>query len=133
MAHAICAAEQTRRQLAIDIYSAGVCDFSDQPPIKDTLNTCVRHGTPVPKEEPTFVGSLQLDRIDRFLAMEQHHADALIREFGVSPERISLLAEFDPQNRGRDIADPFGQGRAVYDKSYRQIRDCVVSYLDTVS
>ena len=133
MAHAICAAELTRRNLAIEIYSAGVCDFTDLPPVYETINTCLKHNTPVAKEESTFVGSLALDEIDRFLAMEQHHADALIWQFGVSGDRVSLLAEFDPQDRGRNIADPIGQGSGVYEKCYRRIRECIINYLDTIS
>jgi protein-tyrosine-phosphatase len=131
MAHAIFAAEVARRQLPIQIYSAGVYDFSDLPPVNDTTLTCLRNNTPVVKEESTWAGNLPLALIDRFLVMEQHHADALIGEFGVAPERVSLLAEFDPQDRGREIADPIGHGSAVYEKCYRQIRDCVVSYLDS--
>jgi protein-tyrosine-phosphatase len=133
MAHAICVAELARRNLAIEVYSAGVCDFTDLPPVYETINTCRNHNTPVAKEESTFVASLRLDKIDRFLAMEQHHADALIVQFGVSADRVSLLAEFDPQDRGRNIADPIGQGSAVYEKCYRQIRECIINYLDTIS
>ena len=63
--------------------------------------------------------------------MEQFHADMLISQFGVSPNRIDLLGKFDPHNRGREIKDPFGQSNAVYQESYNLIRDCIVNYLDS--
>ena len=131
MAHAIFVAEAASRGLSVDVYSAGVYDFTDQPPIDDIIRTCLRHNTPSPKEAPTWVRDLPLDSIDRFLVMEQHHADVLTRQFGVTPERVSLLGEFDPHGRGSEIADPFDRGSLVYDKSYEQIRDCIVCYLDT--
>ena len=131
MAHAIFVAEAASRGLSVDVYSAGVYDFTDQPPIADTLRTCLRHNTPSPKERPTWVRDLPLESIDRFLVMEQHHADVLTREFGVSPGRVSLLGEFDPHGRGPEIDDPFNRGSLVYDESYEQIRDCIVNYLDT--
>jgi len=131
MAHAIFVAESAKRSLAVEIYSAGVLDFSDQPPLDETSMTCRQHRTPPPKETPTWVRELPLDSINRFLVMEYDHADALISEFGVSPKRISLLGTFDPQRRGAEIADPYGGSRQVYDRSYRLIRDCVIGYLDT--
>jgi len=131
MAHAIFVAEARKRSLAIEIYSGGVYDFSDQPPLTETANTCLAHQTPPAKDTPTWVGQLPLDSIDRFLVMEHSHADVLTSEYGISPERISLLGTFDPQRRGVEIADPFGLGRQAYERSYKLIRDCVVGYLET--
>ena len=131
MAHAIFVAEAEKRSLVVAIYSAGVFDFSDQPPLVETSSTCLQHNTPPPKETPTWVRQLPLDSINRFLVMEEDHADVLTSEFGISPERISLLGTFDPHRRGTEIADPFGHGKAVYDRSYQLIRDCIIGYLDT--
>jgi len=132
MAHAIFAAEVRKRSLAIAVYSGGVYDFSDQPPLTETANTCLVHQTPPEKETPTWVGQLPLDSIGRFLVMEHSHADMLTSEFGISPERISLLGAFDPHGRGLEIADPFGLGKVAYDRSYKLIRDCILEYLDTM-
>ena len=93
--------------------------------------TCLQHDTPPPKETPTWVRELPLDSINRFLVMEQDHADVLTSEYGISPRRISLLGTFDPQQRGAEVADPFGNGSLVYDRSYKIIRDCIIGYLDT--
>jgi protein-tyrosine-phosphatase len=131
MAHAIFVAEADKRSLAVEIYSAGVFDFSDQPPLAETSITCLRHNTPPQKETPTWVRNLPLDSINRFLVMENDHADVLTSEFGISPDRISLLGTFDPHRRGAEIADPFGHGKVVYERSYQLIRDCIIGYLDT--
>jgi protein-tyrosine-phosphatase len=130
MAHAIFADEVRKRSLAVTVYSAGVYDFSDAPRVPETSDTCRQHNTPAPEKAPTFAGQLPLDSIDCFLVMEQHHADVLTREFGISPERVSLLGTFDPHRRGSEIADPFGQGKLVYERSYQLIRDCIIGYLD---
>lgn len=130
MAHAIFVAEARKRSLAIDVYSGGVSDFSDQPTLTETSDTCLAHNTPPAKETPTWVGELPLESIDRFLVMEHSHANILTSDYGVPPERISLLGMFDPQRRGVEIADPFGLGKLAYDRSYRLIRDCIRGYLD---
>jgi protein-tyrosine-phosphatase len=131
MAHAILVDEARKRSLSIDIYSAGIRDFSDQPPLIETSNTCLHYNTPPPKVRPTWVGELPLRSIDRFLVMEQVHADALQSEFGIPAERISLLGRFDPKRRGTEIDDPFfSYSEQVYRKSYELIRECVVGYLE---
>jgi protein-tyrosine-phosphatase len=131
MAHAILVEEARKRSLPLTVYSAGVFDFSDAPRLVETSNTCVKHQTPAPEKAPTWVGELPLDSINLFLVMEQSHADRLTSEFGISPKRISLLGTFDPQRRGIEIADPFGEDSLVYDNSYKLIRDCILGYLDT--
>lgn len=132
MAHAILAGEALKRSLDIDIYSAGTVDFSDQPPLDETSRTCLWYKTPPPKRTPTWVRQLPLDSIDRFLVMEQHHADALENQFGISADRIALLGSFDPKQRGAEIPDPFfSYSEEVYRSSYRLIRDCIIEYLNT--
>lgn len=131
IAHAICQSEVAKRSLPIEVYSAGVIDFSDAPPISDTTQTCLVHNTPAPDKAPTWVGSLPLDSITRFFVMERYHAHALMHDFGISPERISYLGEFDPRGRGAGIEDPFSQGDLVFKKCYARIRDCIVNYLET--
>ncbi|HYV24016.1 MAG TPA: hypothetical protein VE969_02175 [Pyrinomonadaceae bacterium] len=131
MAHAIFVAEARKRSLSVDVYSAGVFDFSDQPQLVETSTTCLHHNTPPPEGTPTWVGHLPIDSIDRFLVMEQDHADRLMSEFGISANRIALLGTFDPHRRGNEITDPFGGSSLVYDRSYQLIRDCIIGYLDT--
>ncbi len=132
MAHAIFLAEAQKRSLAVEVYSAGVYDFSNAPPLQETAITCLKYNTPPPPKSPTWVRQLPLDSINRFLVMEQDHADLLMSKYGISPDRISLLGEFDPQHRGVEIADPFSYGSLVYERSYQLIRDCIIGYLDTI-
>src|SRR5207253_1395456 len=81
MAHAIFVDEVKKRALPIEVYSAGVLDFSDQPQLEETAMTCLRNNTSPPPESPTWVRQLPLDAIGRFLVMEQFHADALTRDY----------------------------------------------------
>jgi protein-tyrosine phosphatase len=131
MAHAILADEVKRQSLPIEVYSAGVIDFSDAPPLSETTAMCLRFQTPAPDKPPTWVRSLPLDSITRFLVMEQHHANALVNSHGIEPNRISLLGEFDPKGRGVEILDPYACGEAAYKQCYEQLRDCIGEYLKT--
>lgn len=130
MAHAIMVSEVEKRGLPVEVYSAGVFDFRGEPAIDDTSRTCELHETPAPDDVATWVRDLPLDSIKRFLVMERLHAEVLAETFGIEPARITLLGEFDPEERGVEIADPFSRGRAVYEQSYNQIHDCIIGYLD---
>jgi protein-tyrosine-phosphatase len=131
MAHAIFVAEARRRNLPVDVYSAGVFDFRGSPPLDDTTETCASHSTPAPEEIATFVADLPLESIKRFLVMERMHAYELIETHGVDESRVSLLGEFDPKERGVEINDPFSMGLQTYERCYNQLYDCIVSYLET--
>jgi protein-tyrosine-phosphatase len=132
MAHAIFVDEARKRSLTVDVYSAGVIDCSDQPPVSETSRTCLHFNTPPPRKPPTWVHQLPIEKIKRFLVMERDHAETLTREFGILPDRISLLGTFDPQRRGAEIDDPFfSHNEQVYKRVYEQIRDCIVGYLET--
>jgi protein-tyrosine-phosphatase len=133
MAHAIFVSEVEKRGLPVEVYSAGVFDFRGASAIDDTTRTCALHNTPAPSEVATWVRDLPLDSISRFLVMELHHADVLIGTYGIAPERISLLGDFDPEQRGVEIADPYSRGSVVYEECYGQIRDCIVNYLATTN
>lgn len=130
MAHAILAAEVEKRGLPVRVYSAGVFDFRGAAAIDDTTFTCELYDTPAPPDVSTWVRDLPLESITRFLVMEKLHAEVLTEGYGIAPERVSLLGEFDPKQRGVEIADPFGQSSAVYERSYMQIRDCIIGYLE---
>ena len=131
IAHAILVAEAQRRELPLDVYSAGVLDFRDAPPIYETTSTCESHNTPAPDKAPTFIRELPLDSINRFLVMDHYHAETLIHGYGIAPDRVSLLGDFDPRERGSEIDDPYAQSRMVYDHCYARIRACIINYLDT--
>jgi protein-tyrosine phosphatase len=133
MAHAILAALAKNRSLPIQVYSAGILDFSDQPQLDETSDTCRRHNTSAPVESPTWVAQLPLDSINEFLVMEQNHANVLTAKYGIAPDRIRLLGTFDPQQRGGEISDPFSLGDAAYDRSYGIIRECIGAYLESIS
>ncbi|HKO95829.1 MAG TPA: hypothetical protein VJU86_02475 [Pyrinomonadaceae bacterium] len=133
IAHAILLAEAKQRSIPVEVYSAGIFDFRDAPPIHDTTATCASRQTPAPDKAPTWICELPLDSITRFLVMEQFHAHTLINGYGISPDRVSLLGDFDPKERGAEIDDPYAQSRTVYDECYDRIRDCIVNYLDTTN
>ena len=88
--------------------------------------TCDRHGTPMPKFVATHIANVDVSGVRRVFAMERSHISALVADSTISPERISLLGEFDPQRRGSEIDDPMGQDTVAFERCYERLRDCIV-------
>jgi len=130
MAHAIAVAEARKRNFAVNVLSAGVIDFGGALAVREARLVCDRHQTPMPKFISTCITGLDLSAAARVLVMEQLHIEALVAH-GLSRERISLLGEFDPQNRGPEIEDPMGQDISAFEQCYTRLRDCILHYLET--
>jgi len=132
MAHAIFDFEATRRGRLVNVLSAGVWSgFDGELAAEEARIICDRHGTPMPKVVSTHIATEDLAAATRVFVMEHSHVSALATDFGISPERISLLGEFDPQRRGLEIDDPIGQDIAAFERCYARLRDCIVHYLET--
>jgi protein-tyrosine phosphatase len=130
MAHAIFAAEAKRRNLPVDVLSAGTIDFGGALAVREARLLCDGYNTPMPKFISTCVTNVDLSGATRVFVMERNHVETLLTR-GISPDRISLLGEFDPQSRGAEIEDPIGQDPEAFERCYNRLRECIVHYLDT--
>jgi protein-tyrosine-phosphatase len=132
MAHAICAAEIKRRGLSISVVSAGVADFDGVLVAYEARQVCQQHQMWMPKFASTYVGNVDLTAVTRTFVMERAHISRLLSvSTTLSPERISLLGEFDPQKRGAEIEDPIGQDFAAFERCFERLQECIVHYLET--
>lgn len=62
-------------------------------------------------------------------AMSGHHIGAIEEEFPHHANKVYLVSEFaaDDGLRGRDVSDPFGQGRAAYEETLRDLEKMLPS------
>jgi protein-tyrosine-phosphatase len=60
------------------------------------------------------------------VVMESRHAVRVMRQFRVSPDRVLVLGDLDPESPPtRSILDPYGQSREVFAATYARIDRCV--------
>ncbi len=64
-------------------------------------------------------------------AMSCHHIGAIEEEFPQHADKVYLVSEFaaDDVLRGKDVSDPFGQGRAAYEETLRDLDKMLPSVL----
>lgn len=133
MAHAILERIVQARNLEIEVTSAGVNDFTGTPPADNAWLTCLQNNTSISKMESLFVGNLNLDCIDRFLAMEQVHKDILVSTFGIDEQRIQMLGIFDTTSGELDIADPINKPKRAFQDCFDRIERCIKGFLTQIS
>jgi protein-tyrosine-phosphatase len=131
MAHAIFHAEAVRRSLNVMALSAGTYNYEGALVVREVRSICEQHNIPMPKLVATCIANVDVSGATRIFAMEQMHMDYLLDDPRLSPERIHLLGEFDPQQRGAEIEDPMGQDSVAFELCYERLRDCIVHYLET--
>jgi protein-tyrosine-phosphatase len=131
MAHAIFSSETARRGLEIGNLSAGLANFDGVSVAREARLTCEKNKTPLPKFIASYIGNVDLTGVTRVFVMEHSHVPLLLKLTSLSPDRISLLGEFDPEQRGAEIDDPIGQDIVAFEACYERLRDCILHYLDT--
>ena len=129
MGHAILERIVKSRDLCIEVTSAGINDFSGTPPADNAWLTCLQNNTPISKMEATFVGDLDINRIDSFLAMEQRHSEVLVSDYGVPEDRVWLLGVFDPSIDAAEIEDPINKPKLAFQNCFSRIERSIQTFL----
>lgn len=102
--------------------SAGIFALPGQKASLEMINTASRYGIDLTKHTSRQVNREMLEQADLILTMTTQHKQALLRAFADVEglhRKIFTLSEY--VKAGGEIADPYGQGQAMYDLSGEQI------------
>jgi protein-tyrosine phosphatase len=118
---------------AIQVESAGFIG-PDRPAEPRGLALAAARGVDLSSHRSRLVGPADASRFDFFLVMTRRHRDQLVGRLEVDPNRIALLGDFDTDGGPeREIADPFGLGSEVFEKSFDQIERAVEGLCDLLA
>jgi protein-tyrosine-phosphatase len=131
MAHAIFVSELRRRRLEVNVLGAGILDMEGMQAAPHSQAACELYGTPLPKLESVHYKTVNLQSAVRVFGMEHRHLFILERDAEIPAARLSLLGEYDPEQRGDQISDPMGGTLEQHLACYRRLHACIVRYLDT--
>jgi protein-tyrosine phosphatase len=102
--------------------SAGVMDFSGNPPDSVMVEHLFRQKIPYQKHESRGVDAELMEWADRVLVMESAHLEALREQFPECEEKLALLGTYvSPDDRPVEILDPFGLSAYHYRTAISQI------------
>jgi glycine hydroxymethyltransferase len=115
----------------IEVTSAGVHAVRGQPPSLYAVQVCEEQGVDISSLRSQPLTTALVDRATHIFAMTGAHLETLQLLFPQSAEKAFLLREFEEPNTTvwRDVPDPIGLGREVYEECARTIKNALPSVL----
>src|SRR5437588_6395877 len=115
----------------IEVLSAGVHAVRGQPPSLYAVQVCAEEGVDISDLRSQPLTSALIDRTTHIFAMTGAHLETIQTLFPQGAEKSFLLREFEEPGTTvwRDVPDPIGLGREVYEDCARIIHNALPSVL----
>src|SRR5213082_1894972 len=115
----------------IEVVSAGVHAVRGQPPSLYAVQVCAEEGVDISDLRSQPLTSALVDRTTHIFAMTGAHLETIQTLFPQGAEKSFLLREFEEPGTTvwRDVPDPIGLGREVYEDCARIIHNALPSVL----
>src|SRR6266704_2184265 len=101
----------------IEVVSAGVHAVRGEPPSLYAVQVCEDEGVDISGQRSQPISSSLVDRATHIFAMTGGHVEMIQTQFPQSADKSFLLREFEEPGTTvwRDVPDPIGLGREVYE------------------
>jgi glycine hydroxymethyltransferase len=118
----------------IEVASAGVHAVHGQPPSLYAVQVCEEEGIDISPLRSQPLTSALVDRATHIFGMTGSHLESIHMLFPQGAEKTFLLREFEEPGATvwRDVPDPIGMGRDVYEVCARTIKNALPSVLSFV-
>ncbi|HEX4696626.1 MAG TPA: serine hydroxymethyltransferase [Candidatus Udaeobacter sp.] len=115
----------------IEVLSAGVHAVRGQPPSLYAVQVCANEGVDISDLRSQPLTPAVVDRATHIFAMTGGHVETIQALFPHGAEKSFLLREFEEPGTTvwRDVPDPIGLGRDVYEDCARTIKNALPSVL----
>jgi glycine hydroxymethyltransferase len=115
----------------IEVASAGVHAVRGQPPSLYAVEVCAEEGTNISDLRSQPLTGALVDQATHIFAMTGAHLETIQTLYPQSAEKTFLLREFEEPGTTvwRDVPDPIGLGREVYEDCARIIKNALPSVL----
>jgi len=115
----------------IEVASAGVHAVHGQPPSLYAVQVCEEEGVDISGLRSQPLTAALIDRATHIFAMTGAHLETIQMLFPDGAEKSFLLREFEEPDTTvwRDVPDPIGLGRDVYEACARTIKNALPSVL----
>lgn len=119
-----------------EVGSAGVAAAPGMPASRHTTDIVRERGLDLSHFQSRMLDKEMLNAATHVFAMSGNHIAAIESEFPEHAGKVYLVSEFaaDDALRGRDVSDPFGQGRSAYQATLSDLEamlPSLIAYIDT--
>ena len=123
--------ELVKERADYQVSSAGVAAAPGMPASKHTAALLKERGLDLASFQSRMLDQKILEQATHVFAMSSHHMAAIVDEFPAQADKIYLVSEFAAEDalRGKDVSDPFGQGRFAYEETLQGLEKMLPSLL----
>lgn len=117
------------------VSSAGIAAAPGMCASRHTALLLKERGLDASAFQSRMLDQAMLEEATHVFTMSAHHRAAIEEEFPSFADKLYLVSEFvaDDALRGRDVSDPFGQSRAAYEETLRDLEKMLpslIAYID---
>lgn len=127
--------ELVKERADYQVSSAGVAAAPGMPASKHSAALLKERGLDLASFQSRMLNLKILEQATHVFAMSSHHMAAIVDEFPQQADKIYLVSEFAAEDelRGKDVSDPFGQGRFAYEETLvalEKVLPSLLAYID---
>ncbi len=112
--------------------SAGTANYHiGDDPDNRSVRVATDHGIPISHKGQQFTRGLAKE-FDYWIAMDQSNLRKMIIVFGEKPENLLLMRNFDTQENGTDVPDPYYGGQDGFENVFQILDRSIDEFLSSL-
>lgn len=113
--------------------SAGTANYHiGSAPDPRSVEVAKKHGIPI-NHKGRQISMQDSKEFDYILAMDASNFRNIIHALGEKPEGLYLMRDFDPENKGADVPDPYYGGQNGFEDVYQMLDRSIDELIDFIS
>lgn len=113
----------------IKVDSAGTSGWDNESPTPEAVSACLEIGVDISGLRSAPISGRMIQEADLILAMEKYHVDEMKKLYDAPDDKIFLMGDFNDENPGMEIDDPYAKSMSYYRRVLENICGCADGFV----